>query len=348
MGRFDRIADRRRMVQLDDLDNQRSSWRLPVAFVAVVGLLAISLWAWIGQLDSAAQGATIPRLELDSVSGLDVSAAEAKLLKLGFIVNVTYLPSEGQARGIVFGQDPVAGAKVEQGDIVTLSVSDGEAGRAVPSVVGQQLAEAQGLLVSNGFAVNPTSVASETTPVGEVIMTTPEAGGRVPIGGAVTIVTSSGSAQRPVPELVGKPINQVMIDLGRSGLGIGTIARTTNSDQPVGTVIASDPPSGTPVARDYPVKLTVVDEPGQTVVPFVIGIRQSSAETSLRANGLTATVVVGVGAPGQAPGTVLAQSFPGGAPVPYGTAVQITVVAGAPPPVAAPTVVPPPTTAKPR
>ena len=346
MGRFDRILERHRMVQLDDLDNQRPSWRLPVAFASVVGLLAISLWAWVGQLDGAAQGATISRLELDSVAGLDVAAAEAKLLKLGFIVNVAYLPSEGQARGIVFGQDPVAGAKVEQGDIITLSVSDGEAGRAVPSVVGQQLAEAQALLVSNGFSVSPTTVASETTPVGEVIMTTPEAGGRVPIGGSVTIVASSGSPQRPVPELVGKPINQVMIDLGRSGLGIGTISRTTNSDQPVGTVIASDPAVGTPVARDYPVKITVVDEPGQTVVPFVIGIRQSSAETSLRANGLTSTVFLVGAAAGQAPGTVLAQSFPGGAPVAFGTAVQITVAAGPPP--APPTTAPPPTSTKPK
>ena len=338
-------------VPVDDIDNRPPSWRLPLALGAGIVLLGVSLWAWVGQLEGLATGDALPRIDLDSVAMMNVADAEAKLLKDGFIVNVKYLPSEGQPRGVVFAQDPVAGARVEQGDIVTLQVSDGQVGQAVPSVVGQQSPAAQALLVSNGFTVVVTGTPSETVAPGEVMSTTPEAGGRITLGGAVTLVVSSGPAARPVPDIMGKPLNDVMIALGRAKLGIGTITRTTKSDQPVGTVIGVDPPPGTPVARDFPIQLTVVDQPKPTVVPFVVGVRQATAEAALKANGLTSTVVVGVAGPGQGPGTVMAQSIPGGAPVPYGTSVQLTVAPGVPPPIpttAPPTTVPPPTTAKPR
>ena len=317
-------------VPLDDLDNQPSAWRLPCVFAGVVALLAVSLWAWIGQLTSAAGGDPLPRLELTSFRGQDVAVAEKALLAQGFVVNVRYLPSEGQARGQVFSESPVAGAKVEEGAIITLSVSDGQAGQAVPAVVGQQLADVQNLLISNGFTVTTTDQPSESSPPGEVISSSPEAGGRVVLGGSVTLVVSSGPAPRIVPEVVGKPFNDVMLALGRGGFGIGTITRTSSTDQAVGTVLSSDPPAGSPVPRDFPVKLTIVAPPQQTKVPFVVGIRQASAETALKAEGLTSSVTPGVATAGQAPGTVIGQSIPGGAPVDYGTSVILTVVPGGP------------------
>lgn len=317
-------------VALDDLDNQPSSWRLPCVLVGVVALLAVSLWAWIGQLTTAAGGDPLPRLELASFRGQDVSVAEQALLAQRFVVNVRYLPSEGQARGQVFSESPVAGAKVEEGAVITLSVSDGQAGQAVPAVVGQQLSDVQTLLVSNGFTVTTTDQASETTPLREVISSSPEAGGRVVLGGSVALAVSSGPAPRTIPDVVGKPFNDVMLALGRGGFGIGTITRTSSKDQPVGTVLSSDPPAGAPVPRDYPVKLTVVAPPQQTKVPFVVGVRQASAETVLKAEGLASSVVPGVATAGQAPGTVIGQSIPGGAPVDYGTSVILTVVPGGP------------------
>lgn len=325
-----REGGRLSFVPLDDLDNQPSSWRLPVALLGVVALLALALWAWLGQLAMVTRSEPLPRLELVSFRGQDVAVAEKALLAQGFVVNVRYLPSEGQPRGQVFSEQPVAGAKVEEGGIVMLSVSDGQAGQAVPAVVGQDVGGAQALLVSNGFTVTTTEQASESSPPGEVISSNPEAGGRVVLGGSVVLVVSSGPAPRIIPDFVGKPFNDVMLQLGRGGFGIGTITRTSTSDQPVGTVLSSDPPAGSPVPRDYPVKLTVVAPAQQTKVPFVVGIRQTSAQTALQAEGLTSSVVSGVAAPGQVPGTVIGQSIPGGAPVDYGTSVIITVVPGAP------------------
>jgi len=339
--------ERNSSVPRADLALAEARWRVPVVLVLVAVLFGVSVWAATESLADASASADLPRLELPETAGLTVDAAEARLARLGFSVEVEMRPSEGAPRGTVFGQRPEAGAKAEQGDIITLLVSDGESGLPLPDVTGRQAADAARTLVTGGWGVVYVPVAHETVPYGEVIAMSPAPGKRVIDGGAVTLSVSSGPAPRKVPELVGRPITEVMVELGRSGLGIGTITKVSRSDQPQGTVLEVAPPAGSEVQRDYPVKLTVVGPPPVTNVPYVVGARQASAEKALTAVGLKAQVLtrsVPAGDPND--GTVTAQSVPGGAPVAPGSTVQITVsTSGAPPAPTAPTV--PPTTALP-
>jgi serine/threonine-protein kinase len=322
-------------------------WRVPVVLTLVAALFGLAVWAATGTLADAASPSGLPRIELPSTSGLGVEAAQGRLTELGFSVNVEMRPSEGAPKGIVFGQRPEAGAKVEQGDIVTLLVSDGESGLPLPDVTGRQATDAQVTLVSGGYGVVFVPVASESVPPGEVIAMTPAPGKRVVDGGAVTLAVSSGPAPRKIPALAGRPITEAMIELGRAGLGVGTITKTTDSDQPQGTVLGTDPGPGAEVARDYPVKVTVVGPPPTVRVPYLVGARQASAESTLRSVGLKSQVVtraVAAGDPND--GKVTAQSVPGGAPLSPGSTVQVTVsTSGNPPPPTAPMA--PPTTAPP-
>ena len=339
---------RRGEVAAADLALTPPRWRMPLVMLLLAGLFVLSVVSVTESFDEVSAGTDLPRLELPPIAGLELAEAEARLADLGFSVNVEMQPSEGTPRGIAVGQRPETGSKVEQGDIVTILVSDGESGQPLPDLTGRQASDAQTTLVSGGYAVAFVPVPSETIPPGEVISMAPAPGKRIVDGGAVTLSISSGPAPRVVPALAGRPITEVMIDLGRGGLGIGTITKTTKSDLPQGTVIESDPPAGAEVPRDFPVKLTVVGPPVTVKVPYLVGARQASAESALDSAGLSAQVIVKTVPAGDPnDGKVTAQSVPGGAPLSPGASVQITVsTSGAPPPPTAPmiptTIAPPP------
>jgi serine/threonine-protein kinase len=342
-----RAAHRSAVVPRDDLPTGAPAWRVVVVLLAVGALFGLSALAAGASITDASSSGDLPRIELPPTRGLKLPDAEAKLRQLGFSVDIDMRPSEGAPRGTVFGQRPEAGAKVEQGDVVTLLVSDGESGLPLPDVTGRQLDDAKATLFSGGWTAVAVPVPDETVPVGEVMTMTPAPGKRVVDGAAVTLSVSSGPAPRKVPQLVGGPMTEAMISLGRLGLGVGKITRTATSDQPAGTVLATDPPAGAEVPRDYPVQLTVVGPPPTVDVPYLVGSRQSSAESTLRSVGLKAQVIVHTVAPGDPnDGKVTGQSVPGGAPLAPGSTVQLTVSSsGNPPPPNAPTI--PPTTAPP-
>ncbi len=337
----------RSLIPGEELDLRPPRWRLPVAFLLLVVLFGTAVWASVGQLTANSNTVSLPRVVLPPVADLDIATASKKITDLGVTVNVVFEPSEGRAQGIVFGQRPDAGAKVEQGDIVTIRVSDGRSGQPIPNVVGQQGTDAQVALTTSGFSASLVSIASDTVRLGEVISMSPPPGQKVIDGSPVLLTVSSGPPLRNVPDVAGKNINNFMVDLGRGGFGIGVITKVSSKDQAEGTVISSDPPAGTPVARDYPVKLTVVGSPPTFRAPYLVGARQASAEAALRALGLGSGVVVvavGVGDPND--GKVTAQSIPGGSPVTSGITVTITVSSsGTPPAPVAPMI---PTTLAPR
>jgi len=322
------------------------SWRLRVSFVVLVALFGFATWASVEHLGSSDGPAALDRIELPSVEGLESSAAQETLTALGLTVNVELAPAEGRAAGETIIQRPQAGAKVPQGDIVTLVVSDGQTGQPLPNLIGRPIGDVQATLTSTGATSVVVPVPSEVVGAGQVVGMVPAAGRRIVAGTAVTLSVSSGPAPRAVPEFVGKNIREVMLALGRGGFGIGTIARKVDPVQTEGTILAVDPPAGTPVARDYPVKLTVVGPPSTVRVPYLIGARQASAESALSSAGLAGLITVLVVAPGDPnDGRVTAQSVPGGAPVAPGTKVTVTVSSsGAPPPPTAPMIpVAPPT-----
>ncbi len=327
-----------RSVVVPDRDPASTSWRLPASLVVLMALFGFAVWASVDHLGSADGPAALDRIELPSVEGLESSAAQETLTALGLTVNVELAPAEGRAAGETIIQRPQAGARVPQGDIVTLVVSDGQTGQPLPNLIGRPIADAQATLTSTGATSVVVPVPSEVVGAGQVVGMVPAAGRRVIAGTAVTLSVSSGPAQRVVPEFVGKNIREVMLALGRGGFGIGTITRKSDPVLTEGTILAVDPPAGTQVARDFPVKLTVVGPPPTVRVPYLVGARQASAESALSSAGLTGLVAVAAVAPGDPnDGKVTAQSVPGGAPVTPGTKVTITVSSsGAPPPPTAP------------
>lgn len=307
-------------------------WKLPLVFTLTAVVLVFALWATASELLGGEPSASLARLELPDVSGISSDQARDQLEALGFVVNLDYSPNEVVPRGEAFGQNPRAGAKLEQGGVVDVMVSDGPLGTTVPDVAGQQANDAATLMLSTGLKVDSSAVPDEQAPIGQVLRTEPPAGGRIPLDGTVTLVVSSGPAPRTVPELVGLTVDQALVAIGRAGLVVGELTYKADTGVPEGSVLSVSQPAGVGVPRDTPIDLTIAGTGGQVVVPYLVGLRQSSAQTVLRSAGLTASVITQPvdAAAGQA-GRVIAQGSPPQSKVTKGSPVQITVAVLAPP-----------------
>lgn len=309
-----------------------------VVSLAVVLLgLALSLWAFTDSLRGSS-AVELPRLEVPSVESLDIEAARAELEGTGFAVEVQFQPNDNPARpkGMVLSQKPLAGSKVEQGELVVVLASDGPLGQSVPGVDGQQQIDAVATLQATGLGVEVVPTASETVRVNEVIGTEPASGARIPPGGVIRLLVSSGPAPRLVPPMANKTVEQYLADIGRSGLAVGKIKRVFRADLVPGTVFAVEPVEGTPLPRDTPVSLSVAGPEPTSTVPYLGGLQQASAEKVAKLAGVATKVVTSPVAAGDPlEGRVISQGTPPQAEVKEGTVIEITV-GFVPVPVAAP------------
>jgi serine/threonine-protein kinase len=83
-------------------------------------------------------------------------------------------------------------------------------------------------------------------PAGQVVDQQPAAGTKVKSGSSVDVVVSSGPKQIPVPDVVGKNIEDAKQTIWNAGFGY--TVETVQSDQPAGTVVSTDPVAGTLLA----------------------------------------------------------------------------------------------------
>ena len=103
------------------------------------------------------------------------------------------------AAGGIMAQSPAAGASVESGSKVGITVSKGPQKLQIPDVTGQDLTTAQQNMWNAGFAYTPVEIQSNA-PAGTVVSTDPAAGTMLdPWAQKVTINYSSGPAPTPAP-----------------------------------------------------------------------------------------------------------------------------------------------------
>lgn len=307
------------------VDGRRTFIRLSLAMLLILAGFAGSVWAWTDSLDQK-QVDELPRLEVPPVAKIDVQAARRELESSGFAVELQFQPNEIVAKGTVISQRPLAGSKVEQGELVTLLASDGPLGLSVPGVGGQQAADAQAALAAIGVQVIVVTFPSETVRAGEVIATDPAAGTRIQPKAPVRLIVSTGPALRTVPAMVNKPLELALLDLGRSGLGIGRIRRIYDPAIKPGTVFEVEPAEGTPLPRETPVDIKVAGPEPTVNVPYLVGLQQGSATQVANAAGLVLTVRTSPVAPGDPlAGRVISQGTPPQSEVLANATVEITV-----------------------
>jgi len=311
----------------EEEDEPRRSGVFLAALVVLLLLLAGMLFLLARALGLGEEDEPTPTIvEVTRVIGMPVEEAVDLLEEDGFKVETVEEPNEDFESGIVFDQNPVGGAKVDEGSTVTLKVSAGAELVPVPDVVDSPIDDARRLLSGEGFTVKEEPIPSEDVPVGIVVDQNPAAGQEVPRGSEIVLQVSSGPEERPVPDVSGRTVAEASNILGQNGFTVTQRSEPSTTVEE-GRVIGTEPPADTPLPKGATVTLVVSSGPPEVEVPLVEGLTESGARTTIEGEGLTfASTTTATCSPAD-DGEVVDQNPDAGTAVDPGTTVTVTVCA---------------------
>jgi serine/threonine-protein kinase len=271
------------------------------------------------------------KVTVPAVVGDQISVARARLQNAGLRFSVNN-ENSSQPAGTVIAQDPLGGARANDGSTVQLTVSQGPGNVSVPSVAQLPLGQAKQQITQAGLKVGRVvHEASDQIPSGNVINTDPVAGQSVPVGSAVTIFVSSGKPLATVPDVTGQSEAAAKATLQGAGFSVSSSTQTSSSVQS-GNVISQSPAGGTQAPTGSNVSLVIAKAETTATVPSVTGQNQGAATGALAGAGFQVqTQTKNVNNQAQN-GIVLSQSPGGGATANKGSTVTIVVGHFQPPP----------------
>ena len=323
-------------------------WLLALLVVVLGGLGAYYLFSRDDDEDAAATTTTVARSAVPVLVGLREARAEERIREEGFEPKVDRKAS-GKPKGVVFDQQPAAGAELERGKTVLIVVSNGPPKETVPDVLGQPVAEAVEDLQAAGLGSRQVEVFADQE-AGTVVKQDPAGGGKLTKGATVELTVSKGPKPVTVPDVVGMPSSEATKTLRDAGFEANIVA--VASTEPAGTVLAQNPQSGTEAAKGTSVRVNVAQPSGETApaatttapaattspgtttapaqqeatVPDVVGQELADAARTFGDAGLKIAVQY---VPNTEPqGRVVAQAQPAGTKRKRGDTVQVNVSTG--------------------
>jgi eukaryotic-like serine/threonine-protein kinase len=251
-------------------------------------------------------------IHVQYVKGEQRSHAESVLKAQGLQVAAHAKPGNGQNTGVVYDQDPAAGASVRKGATVTIDYYSPPGKALVPSVVNLQSSVAQTTLTKAGFVavVKAVKAQTPTQKQGTVINQSPIAGKSLAKHSKVTIDVVTGSAFVQVPDVAGDTPTVAANVLGNALLTLGSSTSTAYSATvPAGNVISTSPPAGTAVKPGTTVTIKTSRGIGGSI-PDVIGLTVPAAQQAISQAGMTGGTNQScvTGAPASQNGLVISQS----------------------------------------
>ena len=260
---------------------QRRRWpgwlRALLWLALLLAAVAIALGAYLALRPDPV---TVP-----NVVGVREETAAARLANAGLDSRTREVVSSTVPAGRVARQDPQPGTELDQGDVVTLTVSTGPGTASVPAVRGQSRARAERALEDAGFKVRVREEPSEDVDKGRVIETNPAAGQAIEKGTTVLLIVSGGAEQVELPTLTGRSLDAAERQLIDLGLDLGAVTQRETEDREADTVLEQSPAPGTMLDKGSAVNLTVAKAPQESEVPDVLGKGRNTAVRELRAAG---------------------------------------------------------------
>jgi len=157
----------------------------------------------------------------------------------------------------------------------------------VPPLVGTPIDQARASLIDMGFTVAiADGVYRLNIPAHAVVSVTPDAGTSLDKGSTVTLVPSLGPKPVPVPDLVGKTIDEADALLTKAHLSLATPPKAEYSDQPAGVIlrVTTDLVDGK-APRNSAIAVVISRGPAPVPVPNVVGATLDDAKQALEAAG---------------------------------------------------------------
>ncbi|MFP5351776.1 MAG: Stk1 family PASTA domain-containing Ser/Thr kinase [Actinomycetota bacterium] len=273
-----------------------------VAALLILGVFALLAYLLANNL----LGGDGPLVRVPDVVGMDQDEARDLLEDKGFDVDIERKNSN-KPRGEVTSQEPEGGERIEEGETVTIFVSEGRAEVEVPELVGLTQEEAEEEIENARLRVGDIATEpSDEFEEGIVISQSPEPGSDAEVRSTVDLVVSGGPEAVIVPSVIGQSEETATDEIEAADLEVSVI--TAPSDEEAGIVIAQDPEAGTEAAPGDVVTITVSEGTEEREMPDVSGQQGDDAEAFLESDfGLVVTQVEEPCADATPPGAVCRQ-----------------------------------------
>jgi eukaryotic-like serine/threonine-protein kinase len=200
------------------------------------------------------------------VEGLPRADAEQAVRQAGFNPKVKTQFSDTVPKGQVIGSSPPQGEEITKGRTVTLTVSRGKQGIAVPKLTGLSRDDAEGQLTDLGLAPHVVEKESSKSP-GTVLAQDPPAGTVVDKGAQVTLTVAKERPQVPDVSTGNPQLADAQKKLEDAGYKVQTREDPNAPPDLAGRVISQDPASGERRSTGATVILTVGPQAGATPTP---------------------------------------------------------------------------------
>jgi eukaryotic-like serine/threonine-protein kinase len=264
---------------------RRRRWLPWLIVLLLLAAFGVGGWYVYTQLQDELGSADVV---VPNVVGIEERLARQQLEERGFEVIVRRGASQTVARGLVADQDPNAGARIPEGDPVTLLVSIGPPRVEVPDVTGETYASAFQILRGEGFRVRREDRFSPDVEEGDVIRQDPRPGVRAIQGSTVTLFVSRGQELAVVPSVVGFDRPSAEAQLREAGFEVEVVRVFSDSDP--GIVVDQSPAGGTEAVKGSTVRIDVSQGPETTEVPDVVNEERQTAEDMLQEAGFEVDV----------------------------------------------------------
>ena len=197
---------------------------------------------------------------IPSVVGLAEADAEKALQAKNLVVKKgDPVYSDDVEQGEVVSVSPSEGAEVKEGTTVTLVISKGNQPATVPKLTGKSQSDAEAALSQAGLSGNATEDYSDTVEEGVIISQDTDAGKEVSKGTTIGYVVSKGPKMTvvTVPDLSYKDKNTAEKLLKQAGLTPEYIGEDYSDEYPKGQVFYQSVSSGTQVEKGTTVQYMV-------------------------------------------------------------------------------------------
>ncbi len=296
---------------------RRSAW--PWVLVLVLLILA-AVAGFVVYTMLSGNDKTVP----DTVIGQTCKQAQATLRADGLKGQCSTATSSVPDIHKVVSTDPSVGSSVAKGSTVVLKVGIGPKAVTVPHVKGLSVTEANTLLTSKGFTVNPQNinVNSPAAPLGNVIGSIPKEGTPQKVGTEVTLKVATGSVQ--IADIRGKSCDDATKALQK--LTLKPTCQSRPNQAPKDTAYATYPNAiGAVIPQDSPITILISSGPAQAPLPNVVGQSSGDAKRALRDAGFKVKVTQEVECIDQSKDNIVQSESPSGPTAPRGSFVSITV-----------------------
>lgn len=259
--------------------------RKGLAKVAVVLAIAVGFGGWWTMIGPGSK-VTVPSL----IGGTMEDAANL-LTPIGLTSEIASQEfNEEISKGVIISTDPEAGAKIDEGGLVQITLSKGPERYLIPSVA-QLTVEAATKILSSIPIADPViqEVFNNKIPKGFVIGTEPTSGAQVRRGAGIKLIVSKGIEQITLINFVNKSGEEALNTLTEAGFKVSS-KYVFSETVPLGAVVSQLPSEVKGYPKGSSVALSISKGSAYVFIPNVYSLSESKAKSILTALDLQVTV----------------------------------------------------------